>query len=152
MNRTHLRRIVALEERFAPPMPDWSHLNIDELHDLKMLLVRGFIAQRKRTGSQLPLPSWITEALDCESPKQRAAARVAAGLNPVLPTVYGKPRLAPDRKQSDAVDRKRAVQPLPTLPDSLNEPSDQLPWTAKTVANRRRRVRGKRRPRRASRG
>jgi hypothetical protein len=145
MNRTHLRRIVALEAKFPPPMPDWSHLNVDELHDLKMLLVRRF----KKIRPQLPLPFWIAEALDCETPKQRVAARIAAGLNPMLSTFFGKPRLAPDRKQSDAVDRKRAVECLPSPP---NEPSDQLPWTAKTIANRRRRIRGNRRPRRASRG
>jgi hypothetical protein len=152
MNRTHLRRIAALEAKFPPPLPDLSRLAIYELHDLKMLLVRRIIAQHKASGSQSPLRAWVAESPDCETPKQRVAARIAAGLNPMLPTFFGKLRLAPDRKQSDAVDRKRAVQPLPTLPDSLNEPSDQLPWTAKTVANRRRFIRGKRRTRRASRG
>jgi hypothetical protein len=143
MNRTHLRRIAALEAKFPPPLPDCSHLNVDELYDLKMLLVRRF----KEIG--LPLLSWMDETLDFETPEERVAARIAAGLNPVLPTVYGKPRLVPDRKQSDAVDRKRAVECLPSTPD---EPSDQLPWTAKAISNRRRRIRGKRRPRRASRG
>jgi hypothetical protein len=150
MNRNHLRRIAALEAKFPPPMPDLSHLNAEELHDLKMLLVRRIISHHKKGGSQLPLPSWMAEALDSETPKQRVAARIAAGLNPqMLPTFFGKPRLAPDRPQSDAAARKRAVQSLPNPP---NEPSDQLPWTSKTIAGRRRRIRGKRRPRRASRG
>jgi hypothetical protein len=145
MNRNHLRRIVALEAKFPPPLPDLSRLTIYELHDLKMLLVKRIIAQHKASGSQSPLPAWLAEFLGGETPKQRAAARIAAGLNPMLlAPFFKKPRLAPHRKQSDAVDRKRARPP--------NEPSDQLPWTAKTIANRRRPIRGKRRARRASRG
>jgi hypothetical protein len=142
MNRNHLRRIVALERKFPPPMPDWSHLNVDELHHLKMLLVRRF----KEIG--LPLPSWMAEALDSETPEERVAARIAVGLSPVPPTFCGRSQLAQEREQIETTARKRAVQSLPNPPD---KPSEQF-RTSKTIASRQRGIRGKRRPRRASRG
>jgi hypothetical protein len=149
MNRTHLRRIAALEAKFPPPLPDWSYLNIDELHDLKMHLVRGFIAKHKKSGSKLPLPSWVAETLDCENPKQRSAARKAAGLRPRSSVSYRSPRLVPMRKQPHAVDREVEVQSSPSLPI---ESDRRMLWNPSTPANERRRARANRRPRRAFHG
>src|SRR5271167_420020 len=145
MNRTYLRRIAALEAKFPPPLPDWRHLNIDELHDLKMLLVRALIGKYKKSGAQL-LP-WISEALDSETPKQRAAVRKAAGLKRQLTVFYGTPQLVPNRGQPDAADRKPEVQSSPNL---LIESARRILWSPTTMANGRRGARGNRRQHRAS--
>jgi hypothetical protein len=149
MNRTHLPRILVLESKFPAPKPDFSHVCCDDLYHLKMLLVKQFICQHKKSGSRRPLPNWITEALDDETPQQRTAARIAAGLNPVPPMFHGRPRLTQDRMQPNVVERKRAIE---CLPNPSQTPSDQLRRISKTIANRRQRIRGKRHPRRASRG
>jgi hypothetical protein len=149
VNRTHLLRIVALESKFPPPKPDFSHVSSDDLYRLKMLLVKQFVCQHKKSGSRRPLPNWITEALDDETPQQLTAARIAAGLNPVPPMFHGRPRLTQDRMQADIVDRKRAVE---CLLNPANGPSDQLPRLTKAFPDRRRRIRGNRRPHRTSRG
>jgi hypothetical protein len=131
MNRTHLRRIAVLEAKFPPPMPDLSHLTIDELHDFKMRLVRGFIAKHKKSGARLPLPSWITDALDCEPPKQRAAAREAAGLKRRTSAFYEAPRLVATRKYPGTADRKLEVQSSPTLP---TESARRMLWNPTILA------------------
>jgi len=106
MTCTHLRRILALEEKFPPPMPDWDHLNIDELHHLKMLFVKQLVARHHSSISHAPSPLWIVEALQCETPKQRAATRREAGLKRGLPGPNGTPRSAPGHRHPRPVDRE----------------------------------------------
>lgn len=149
MNRAHLRRIVALEAKFPLPVPDWSHLNIDELHALKMLLVRKLIAAHKKGGSQLPLPPLVADALECQTPIQRAAARKAAGLRRLTSAFSEAPRLLPKRKSLSSADRKPEVHLPPSLPI---ESDRRMLWNSTILANERRGARCNRRQRRATRG
>jgi hypothetical protein len=145
MNRTYLRRILALEAKFPSPLPDVSHLTIDELYDLKMLIVKRFIADHRKSGTKLPLP-WITEALESETPKQREDARKAAGLTGWLSASHDAPRLMPMRKYPDTADRKLEVQ------SSSGRPSESAGRGLRSPTTQRRGARSNRRPRRVSGG
>jgi len=149
MNRTRLRRIIALETKFPPPLPDWSHLNIDELYALKMLLARRFIAMHKKSGSQLPLPPLVADVLDCQTPMQRAAARKAAGLRLRTPALSEAPPLVPKRTSAGTADRKPEAHLSPSQPI---EPARRMLWNPTTLANERRGAPRSRRQCRASRG